>query len=299
MTTRSDPSPTPSTSSAPPRSAPSVLVLGATGKTGRRVARGLTDLGVTVRAASRSGATRFDWDDPGTWEAAVDGATAAYVVPPVLRLDGTADRVHALADLAASRGVEHLVLLSARGVDQGADDNHLLLCEKAVRSVGIGWTVLRPSWFAHNFSEDWWAAGVRAGTLALPAGDGAEPFVHVDDIADVAVAALTGGAGSPHAGRTYELSGPRALPVAEAVDLIGRAIGHEVAYVDVDADAFVAERVAAGVPDDYARLLAELLAIVGRGWDAELSRGTEQALDRPARPFEDYVAEAAAASAWG
>ena len=170
-----------------------VLVVGATGKTGRRVVAQLTALGIPVRAASRSGQQRFDWLDRSTWKAALDGVSGVYVVPP----DGTTT-VPAFLELAEASDVERLVLLSARGVDVpgyfgDVDVEGMLLNERAVRSAGPDWTILRPGWFAQNFSEGVFRDGILGGELRLAAGDGATSFVDTVDIAAVAVAALLSG----------------------------------------------------------------------------------------------------------
>jgi uncharacterized protein YbjT (DUF2867 family) len=163
--------------------------------------------------------------------------------------------------------------------------------ERAVRDSGAGWTILRPQWFAQNFSEGPWAAGIREGVLALPAGDGRVPFIDAEDIADVAAAALTG---DRHAGRVYELTGPRAVGFGEAAELIARAAGREIEYVDVAPEVFIERQVSFGVPLPVARLLTGLLTDLREGRGADLGDGVERALGRPARSFEEF----AAATAW-
>jgi uncharacterized protein YbjT (DUF2867 family) len=273
------------------------LVLGATGKTGRRIVRRLRAAGHSVRTASRTGSdVAVDLGDPATWPAALDGATAVYLLEPVL--DPVPDRDARIPKFVAdavSAGVQRLVLLSAYGVGEATDDHPLKSAERAVRESGIDWTILRPGWFAQNFSESYWKPWVLSGTLAVPTGDGRAPFVDAEDIAEVAAAALTD---DRHNGRTYQLTGPRAISFAEAAELIGKASGREVRHVDVTPEAF-AERLASnGVHPDAARMLAGLLADIRDDRQATVSDGVERALGRPARPFEDYVAEAAAAGHW-
>ncbi|MBR8741973.1 SDR family oxidoreductase, partial [Nocardiopsis sp. MG754419] len=186
-----------------------ILVTGATGMTGRRVLSGLRELGLPVRAASRSSAWRFDWNAPETWDEALAGAGSVYLVQhdPAPLTAGFVER-------AVAHGLERIVLLSARGVDRpGYFDGEAQpithrLGEQAVRESGLEWTILQPGWFTQNFDEGVLADEVRDGVLRLPAGDGAAAWIDAGDIAAVAVAALT----EPgHHGRTYELSGPRAL----------------------------------------------------------------------------------------
>ncbi len=266
-----------------------ILILGGTGKTGRRVASRLKD---TARTASRTGGdVPFDLDDPATWAPALDGVTAAYVVEPETWKGAT--RVPRFVAEAVTAGVERVVLLSAPGAD---DDGHpLKAVEQAVRGSGAGWTILRPTWFAQNFSESFWLPGVLGGTLAMPTGDARTPFVDAEDIADVAVAALTE---DRHDGQVYELTGPRAIGFGEAADLIGRATGRTIGYADVDPEVFVERQVADGIPAPVARMLTGLLVAIRDGGGGVPTDGVERALGRPARPFEDYVTEAAAAGRW-
>ncbi|MFD0686821.1 NmrA family NAD(P)-binding protein [Actinomadura fibrosa] len=268
------------------------LILSGTGKTGRRIAHRLHAADRPARAASRSGDTPLDLDDPTTWKAALDGVTAAYIVEPDLAA-GT--RIPAFVAEAVAAGARRLVLLSAPAA--GLDDTHPLApAEQAVRDSGAAWTILRPTWFAQNFSEAFWLPGIRAGTLALPVGDGRVPFIDAEDIADVAASALLT---DRHAGQSYELTGPRALTFGEAVDLIAKATGRTIRYDDVSPETYIDRQVANGVPLDVARLLTDILVdIRNGGLGTAVTDDVQRALGRPAKPFEDFVAEAAAAGAW-
>jgi uncharacterized protein YbjT (DUF2867 family) len=270
------------------------LVLGGTGTTGRRIARRLREAGHPVRTASRTGGDiRCDLGDPSTWAAALDGIAGLYVLEPDLRtgIDRNG-RIPGLVKVAAAAGVRRVVLLSAHGVGEADDEHPLKAAEQAVRASGMDWTILRPGWFAQNFSETFWRPAVLAGTLALPTGDGRTAFVDADDIAEVAAAAL---ADERHAGRTYSLTGPRTLGFAEAVEIIGKAAGRTVRHVDVTAEEFVEQQVAYGVAEDVATRLCGLLVAIRDGRGAEVSDGVREALGRPARGFEEFVAGAAGA----
>lgn len=276
------------------------LVLGGSGKTGRRLAAALADDGHDVRAASRTpgaaseGVTpvRFDWDDPATHAPALAGVDGLYLVTPALRLE-SAPVVAPFLERAAAAGVGRVVLLSARGVDM-APDGPLGRVERVVREAGPAWTILRPSWFAQNFTEGAFAPGVAAGTLAVPAGDGAVPFIDAADIAAVAAAALTG---EDLSGRALDLSGPRALTFAEAAAVLSTASGRTVEYVDAAPAAYREALVGFGIPEDYAALLVELLGVVRAGHDAHVSAGVPEALGRPATTFEDWAAREVPAAA--
>lgn len=268
------------------------LVLGGTGKTGRRVLRALAADGHTARAAARhpgpayGGAepVRFDWDDPSTHDAALAGVEAVYVVPPALRGDHP-PLMAALAQRAAGAGVRRLVLLSARGVDQGPD-NPLRQAEQALATAGLPVTVVRPTWFMQNFTESFFAPGVAEGALVAPTGSGAEPFVDTADIAAVAAVALTGRA-EPGA---YDLSEPQALTFAEAAGVLAERTGRPVAHVDVPVDQWVAGAADNGLPVEYADMLGGLFGRIRDGSDAHLSDGVQATLGRPATSFADWAA---------
>jgi uncharacterized protein YbjT (DUF2867 family) len=250
----------------------SILVLGATGKTGRRVT---SLLGPAARPASRSAATKFDWSTPDTWEPALAGTTAVYVVPP--------DNPATLAEfvpLAVKSGVTRLVLLSMRGAP---DDDPF---EAAIKEAGVEWTILRPTWFMQNFDEDLFAEPVQHGELAVPAGQGIHPFIDVLDIAEVAVVALTQ---AGHAGQTYELSGPEALSFAEMLARIVAVTGSPILYSDVAPDEFAASLRGLGYPDEIADLVTMLLVRIRTGEEAHLSDGVQRVLGRKPRTFADYL----------
>ncbi|WIX92168.1 NAD(P)H-binding protein [Amycolatopsis sp. DG1A-15b] len=271
-----------------------ILIVGGAGKTGRRITRRLRAAGRAVRTASRTGGDiAFDLADPATWAPALEGVTAAYVVEPDLRASG--DRIPRFVAEAVTAGVRRLVLLSAGGVGEADDRHPLKAAEHAVRASGLDWTILRPDWFSQNFSEGPWVPEVLAGTLSLPAGEGRTPFIDAEDIAEVAAAALTE---DRHRGRIYQLTGPRAISFGEAADLIGKATGRTIRYTDVAPEAHIESQVANGIPPDIARLLTGIFVAIRDGSAPEPTDGVERALGRPARPFEDYVTETAAAGLW-
>ncbi|MDA2805643.1 NAD(P)H-binding protein [Nocardiopsis suaedae] len=275
-----------------------VLVIGGTGTIGRRVVAALRDEGVPVRAASRRSEVHFDWDDPGTWAAALDGVRAAFITP----LDVPPSRTPALVGQAVAAGAERLVLLSARGVEvpgyfgpESVITECHLAGERAVRTSGAAWTVLKPAWFAQNFSEGLFRDGVVAGELALPVGGGRAAFVDADDIAAVAVAALTE---EGHDGQEYELSGPRALGVADALAEISRATGRPARFADVTVEGFTEMLAGVGVPAEDAAVWANALTPIRTSGDAVIADGVERALGRPPRDFAAFADDAAKSGAW-
>jgi uncharacterized protein YbjT (DUF2867 family) len=266
------------------------LVLGGTGKTGRRVVGRLAALGAPVRVGSRAGTPAFDWDDRGTWPAALRDVEAVYLTYyPDLGLPGAVEAVQSFVDLAREHSVRRLVLLSGRGEDEAER------AEQVVQRSGAEWTILRASWFAQNFSESYLLDAVVAGEVVLPVGDVGEPFIDVEDIADIAVAALTD---DGHVGQLYELTGPRLLTFAGAVEEIARAIGRDVRYVQVSPEEYRSALAEAAVPAEFAWLLNYLFTTVLDGRSARVTDGVRRALGREPRDFSDYVRAAAAAGAW-
>jgi uncharacterized protein YbjT (DUF2867 family) len=265
------------------------LVLGGTGKTGRRVAERLEARGLPVRIGSRSGEPPFDWEDRSTWATALEGMGSVYVAYyPDLAVPGAAETVGSFAELAVRSGVPRLVLLAGRGEPEAEE------AEQAVRDTGAELTILRSTWFAQNFSEDFWRDYVLSGEVALPAGETPEPFVDVDDVADVAVAALTE---DGHVGQLYELTGPRLLTFAEAVDEISRAVGRKISYVPVSIEEVVAAAYE-DVPGEVIELLTYLFGEILDGRNAHVTDGVQRALGRQPRDFADYARDAAASGVW-
>ena len=271
------------------------LILGGTGKTGRRIASRLTAAGHSVRTASRTGGdVHFDLDDPATYAPAFAGITAAYLVEPGLDAgERKPPRMAGVVEAAVEAGVRRLVLLSAPGAEHETHPLHAT--EQAVRESGLEWTAIRPGWFAQNFSEDFWLPAVRSGTLALPAGDRGVAFIDAEDIADVAVAALTE---DGHAGQVYELTGPRALGFAEAAELIAKASGKPLQYIAVTPEAFLEQQLSYRVPLKAAQRMTNLVARGSTGAFEALTDGVQRALGREPRRFDDFVVEAAATGCW-
>ena len=267
------------------------LVIGGTGKTGRRVAERLTTRGRPIRIGSRSGQPPFDWEDRATWAPALRNVESAYVIYyPDLAFPGAADRVRSFADLAVESGVRRLVLLSGRN-EEGA-----LLGEQGVRDSGAEWTLVRSSFMSQNFSEGFWLEPVLSGEFAFPAGDVAEPFIDVEDIAEIAVAALTD---ERHVGQLYEVTGPRLMTFAEAVGEIAKATGREVRYVPISLEQYASVLTEAGLPAGEVVAYTELFTAILDGRSAYLTDGVQRALGRAPRDFTDYARDTAASGVWG
>jgi uncharacterized protein YbjT (DUF2867 family) len=266
------------------------LVLGGTGKTGSRVASQLRELGVPVRIGSRSATPAFDWNHEASWAACLDGVDSVYInYAPDLAVPGSTDSIRALVALARRKGVRKAVLLSGRGEEEAQ------ACEKIVMDSGLDSTVVRASWFNQNFSEGAFIDMVQHGLITLPAADVKEPFVDVDDIADVAVAALTG---EGHSGEIYEVTGPELLTFRELAAILSVATEREIGYAEIPHAAFIQHMADSGAPPDVVWIIDYLFSTVLDGRNAYVTDGVERALGRPPKRFSDYARSVAATGVW-
>lgn len=266
------------------------LVIGATGKTGRRVAEKLRQKGLSVRAVSRSTEIPFDWNSQSTWAAALDGIDSAYVTyQPDIALPGAVDVIRAFLAAAKAAGVKHVVLLSGRGEEEAE------AAERVLQASGLDWTVLRASWFMQNFSENYMRDELLSGSLTLPVGPTKEPFIDADDIADVAVAALTE---AGHRNRLYELTGPKLFSFNEAVSEIAGATGRALSFHPVSFADYEAALREQALPEDVITLLRYLFTELFDGRNANVAHGVEEALGRKPRRFADFARKAAVEGIW-
>lgn len=267
-----------------------ILVIGATGKVGGRIVAKLTALGQPVRAASRRTSPAFDWEDQSSWAPALAGAETVFVsFVPDLAAKGAPEAIQKFTELAVEARVKRVVLLSGRG------EHNAQASEAIVQASGLDWTIVRASWFNQNFSEGVLLDAVLEGYVALPAHDRKEPFIDVDDIADVAVAALID---TRHNGEIYEVTGPRLLTFADAAAEIAAASGHAVVYSHISLEDFHA----ALLPElgaEYADFLRDLCEEVFDGRNESVSNGVQRALGREPRDFSDFCREIAASGVWG
>jgi uncharacterized protein YbjT (DUF2867 family) len=272
------------------RSKSLTLVLGGTGKTGRRIAEGLRAKDVPIRIGSRSASPFFDWNNETSWETCLKDVEAVYInYAPDLAVPGATDAIRGFVDRAKHHGVRRLVLLSGRGEAEAQ------ACEQLVQASGLEWTIVRASWFNQNFSEGAFIDMVLSGQIALPAGDTPEPFVDVDDIADVAVAALT----EPgHAGEVYEVTGPRLMTFADIASELSKATARDIVYVQIPHEDFMAGIMESGVPQEVAWLLDYLFSTVLDGRNSHLADGIQRALGRSPRDFVDFARDVAATGIW-
>ncbi len=235
-----------------------ILVIGSTGKTGKRVADQLEKRGIDVRHGSRSADIPFDWDNPQTWAPAVAGVDKVYLTYyPDLAVPGSVDAVSTLTELAKDAGVSRLVLLSGRNEAEAEK------AERVVVASGLGWTIVRCAFFAQNFNEGARLDEVLAGPVSLPVDHVQEPFVDVDDIAEE----------------------------------IGAAAGRDINFVSVPIEDYAAMLTEFGLPQDFIWLLNHLFTEV-LGSKVQLGDSVQRALGREPKDFTDYARETAATGVW-
>ncbi|MET4004371.1 uncharacterized protein YbjT (DUF2867 family) [Arthrobacter sp. UYCu511] len=267
-----------------------VLVLGGTGRTGGRIVRYLHERGIQTRVASRQGNPPFIWEDRSTWKDALLGVSAAYICySPDLAFPGVSELIGEFAEQARNSGVNRLVLLSGRG-EEGA-----LASERAVQESAAEWTIIRSAWFAQNFSEHFLLGPVLRGRLILPAGDVLEPFIDIDDLAEIASKALIE---QGHAGTVYEVTGPRLLSMYDVAAEISAASGRHIDYSPSTAEEFVTDLAQDGIAHEDAQPLAELFESILDGRNASLTDDLESALGQPGTDFTEYARRVAAHGTW-
>jgi len=266
-----------------------ILVIGATGKTGSRVATKLEAMGLPVRRGSRSSDTPFDWEDQSTWAPILSGVAKAYVTYfPDLAFPGAVEKLEAFSKVAAETGLKHIVLLSGRG------EHFASIGEEVVRNSGLPFTIVRSAWFAQNFSEGYLRDPILGGVLPMPGGDIAEPIIDIDDIADVVIAALTQ---EGHLGERYEVTGPRLMTFSEMAAVLTTTLGRQIQYVPISFEDFHANVAAVGdtfVADVFTKIARETLD----GRNAHTADGVERALGRKPRDFAQFAQIAMSTGTW-
>lgn len=267
-----------------------VLVLGGTGKTGRRVVERLQARNVPVHIGSRSADLPFDWEDDKTWSPVLKGISAVYIAfQPDLAIPAAVAIIQKFTDLAVTSGVKRLVLLSGRGEAEAER------CEQIVQNSGVEWTIVRASFFNQNFNEGMLFDSVMSNEFVLPVGDIGEPFIDVDDIAEVATVALVE---DGHVGQLYEVTGPSLLTFKDAVEAIAQASGRSIKYVQVPIEVYTQALREMGQPEDVIWLIEYLFTTVLDGRNESVSDGVQRALGRESRSFTDYVRDTVKTGIW-
>ncbi|WCN09024.1 SDR family oxidoreductase [Marinomonas mediterranea] len=266
-------------------------IIGASGKTGVRVNQRLHQAGYIARALSRNTDIPFDWTQPSsTWNQALEGVDALYITfQPDLAIPDADTCIEQLVDVAKHEGIKHLILLSGRG-EEGAEK-----AEKIVQSSGLSWNIVRASWFMQNFSESFMLDGVLSGQLVLPKTEVPEPFIDVDDIADVVFELMTTTA---FRNQLIEVTGPTSISFQECVDEINKTINTSIQYIPVDIDSYLKGASEQGMPEGMLWLLKELFTEVLDGRNVHTTNGVERVLKRKPSSFKDYVVNTAKSGVW-
>lgn len=257
------------------------LIIGASGKTGSRVLQGLKERGFNPIGASRHGDVYFDWNEPESWSRALHGVDSVYLTYyPDLAVPKAPEDIAKFCALAKIKGVKHITLLSGRGEPAAQ------ICESIVQQSGLSSTVVRASWFNQNFSEGMFRDYIVGGTIALPVSVITEPFVDVDDIADVVLASLTE---AGHTGQLYEVTGPELLSFAQLAARFTELLGTPVQFVQVTLEQFVESLQQHGVDSGAIDMLQYLFTEVLDGRNEYVADGVQQALGRPPRSFNQFI----------
>lgn len=268
-----------------------ILVIGGTGKTGRRVVEQLNQLGHQVRIGSRSSSPGFDWEDSSTYAAALRGMDRAYIVYyPDLAVPGAKEAIEKLTEVALKEGLEKVVLLSGKGEKEAE------ACEQIVAESGLNYTLVRASWFNQNFSEGAFLDFILAGQVALPMPEAEIPFVDADDIADVVTKVLID---DVYNNKTITVTGPRKMTFKEAVETMAKGIGRDIRYQPISIEEFKHGMKQAGLPDSYVWLFGYLFKeVLGKPDNQAVSHDVEKVLGRKATDFEQFVKKTASTGIW-
>ncbi|MFG2928258.1 NAD(P)H-binding protein [Streptomyces achromogenes] len=268
-----------------------ILVIGATGTTGGRTAARLTAAGHRVRAASRRATpvpgaqpVRFDWYDPGTFGGALDGADRVYLVPPLGDPDPAAVMLPFLRQARAA-GVRRAVLLGSSAIP--ADGPGVGAVHRALPELFDQWAVLRPSWFMQNFTgTHMHARSIREhGVILTAAGSGRVGFVDADDIAAVAVHALTDDRAP---GTDLVLTGPQALGYDDIAAIVTEVTGRPVTHQPLTYER-MRDRLAGQLPLEFAKMLAGMDRAIAEGAEDRTTDTVQRLTGRPPHSFREVA----------
>ena len=275
-------------------------VLVTSGNIGNHVAEGLAAKGVPVRVLSQKISPNPRWQAAGIDQVAGDFSDPESLVPAFRGVDkyfSVTPFVENLAQLginsieAAKRaGVKYIVRSSALGASEDAVITlgrwHAQV-EKALERSGIPYTILQPNTFMQSYFMH--APSIKAqSAFYLPQGDGKVSVVDVRDIAAVAVVALTE---SGHEGRKYTITGGEALSNYEIAEMLSKALGRKISYVDVTEEKARDSMRGQGMPDWFVNALLELLQISRAGDVAKVSPVVEQILKRKPISFDQFLSD--------
>lgn len=273
------------------------LIFGATGNIGHRVSERLIARGVRpsvyVRQAKKAEELFGDrvevhvgdLEERSSLSAALAGVEEVFLVTDGPELDA---RDRAVAFAAKSAGVRHVVKLSTLDVHSGVGTGPWhARGEMAVRESGVAFTFVQAAGFMSNALG--WARSIRElGVLRTSTGQGRIAFIHPDDIADVATAALTA---RDYDGQSLIITGPRALTYGEMAATIGAAVGKPVRFEEISDHEAHAGVVRWAGKGPYADAIVDIWRAVREGKMATVSDGVQRVLGRKATSFDQWVAE--------
>ncbi|KIC02925.1 NmrA family transcriptional regulator [Flavobacterium sp. JRM] len=268
-----------------------ILILGATGKTGRRVVERLKKItNVETRLGSRNEKIPFDWENPESWADVIKDIDSVYITfQPDLAIPSAEDTIRRFTKLAVQNGVQKMVLLSGRG------EKEAQICEEIVKATAKHWTIVRASWFNQNFSESFFLEPILSGVVALPRAEALEPFTDADDIADVVVESLLH---DIHNGKTYELTGPQLLTFEQAVAEIAKATNRDITFEALTLEQYNQMLQEYQLPEDYIWLVNYLFEQVLDGRNSHTTNDIEKILGRKPKDFTNYALEIAKTRIW-
>ncbi len=268
-----------------------ILVIGGTGKTGRRVVEQLQKKGIEPRVGSRSATPSFDWDNKDTWVEALNGIERMYVTYyPDLAVPGAKEAIQSLTYLAKELGVKKMVLLSGKGETEAE------ACEKIVMDSGMDYTIVRASWFNQNWSESFFLEPILSGEVALPMSDVLIPFVDANDIAEVAATVLLD---DTYNGEIIEVTGPELITFKDIVDIISKTSNRSLNFYDITLEQYVDGMKQMQIPNDVVWLIEYLFSHVLTNPKNQLVvNDIERVLGRTAKTFLEYAEETTKTGIW-
>lgn len=268
-----------------------IVVLGANGKTGRKVAEILESRGEDVVRGSRQASPPFDWHQPEAWSKVLQGAERMYIsYHPDLAVPGALEAIEKLVEVARTEGLQKLVLLSGKGEKEAE------LCEQVIINSGIDYTIVRASWFNQNFSESFFLPAILSGDVALPMAQAKVPYVDTDDIAAVVAKVLME---AEHNGQIYELTGPRLLTFQQVMEEIAVASGRSISFTPISLPAYISMLEDLRVEKDFIWLIQYLFTeVLLEPKNAMLSADIRKVLGRSPKDFRQFAKEQAALGTW-
>ena len=263
-----------------------VLLTSGFGKTGRAIAERLSVQGLGFCAASRTTPTKFDWKDKATWPTALKGKKSVYLCfAPDIVLPGSRQCISDFIKTAEQYDCEKLVLLSCRGVEEAE------ACETIVHQSNLETTVVRSSWFFQNFLEDDFARMITEGALTLPSADIEEPYIDVEDVADVIVKVLTE---AGHTGKTYEITGSQSLSFRQMAKEMSDAFGRTIQLCDTPHRKFVFDLAGSSAPSEVIWLFDFLFDYILDGRNSRPTNRFFGLMGRHPRSIQEFLASVAA-----